>query len=195
MPGEHSSRAHVEMFVDASMGSEANPYGTTGWVITVNGMPLGWRAKTQTRVGRSSLKAELLALHDGVDFLEWLFSIITQFSTNTTLKIHCDSQDLVKLVHARHSQPTEKADKTTIEGIKKKIGSLVAITAMFDALTAVGSLTKPAKAAISHIPGKMNPADALTKASDASATRLLRELVERARKVGGGRNGSGVRDR
>lgn len=192
MPATHQASLNIEMFVDASMGSEASPYGTTGWVITANGLPVGWRAKTQTRVGRSSLKAELLALHDGVDFLEWMFNIVSRFCRNISLQIHCDSQDLVRLVHARHSHPTERVDKEAVDNIKRKIGSLVAISAMFDALTAVGSLTKEAKAAIAHVAGKSNPADALTKATDATSIHLLRELIERRRKGRERRNGGGV---
>lgn len=59
----------ISAFVDASMGSEANAYGTTGWIILCQGKPLLWKAKRQQRVARSSLKAELIALDDIVDNL------------------------------------------------------------------------------------------------------------------------------
>lgn len=49
---------NIQAFVDASMGNSNDPHGTTGWIILINGYPVAWKSKKQTRVSRSSLKAE-----------------------------------------------------------------------------------------------------------------------------------------
>lgn len=172
-----SPELNITAYVDASMGNSNDPHGTTGWIIFINDYPVAWRSKKQTRVSRSSLKAELIALHDLVDYMEWLCNILATQKKNFTAEINTDSKDLVQLVNARHPKPTEKNDIFTLEHIREKVG-VVPLHAMKDALSSVKQLAT--KYTVQHIPGESNPSDALTKSA---GRRSLQVLIDKIRSV------------
>lgn len=117
-----SEKLDVKMYVDASMGNNNDVHGTTGWILLVNGYPISWRAKRQHRVSRSSLKAELIALHDAIDQIEWLSTVAASQGIDCDVNIFTDSKDLVHLVLARHPHPSERADIFRIEQIRQALG-------------------------------------------------------------------------
>lgn len=65
LPHEHQPGAlKIDAYVDAGMGNPTEVYGTTGWIITVNGYPTAWKSKKQQQVGRSSAKVEPNVMHN-----------------------------------------------------------------------------------------------------------------------------------
>lgn len=94
----------LEAFVDASLGNDNAVHGQTGWIITANGRPLMWRSKTQSRVARSSPKAELIALHDATDVLEWLRNVIKGVGGKSTAVIHSDAKDVIQVIGSKYGK-------------------------------------------------------------------------------------------
>ena len=57
----------ITMYVDASGASEETPHPQSGYVVCVKGSPIAWKSHKQTKVARSTVKAELNAIDEGVD--------------------------------------------------------------------------------------------------------------------------------
>ena len=171
-----SPEIEITAYVDASMGSSEDPHGTTGWVILANGYPVTWRSKKQSRVSRSSLKAELIALHDLVDYLEWFCTVLSSSRVKSNTTIHSDSKDLVQLVNARHPKPGAKNDIFALDDIRKKIG--IVPLASLDSSMQELTRTNPTK--LLHIPGSENPSDALTKSANKISLQTLIKTIQKA---------------
>lgn len=186
MPAKFISEGmSISMYVDASMGNNEAPHGTTGWVVLINGFPIAWRSKTQTRVSRSSMKAELIAMHDAVDYLEWLTAILKDLGIEQKVTLFTDSKDLELILKARHPRSTERADMKRILELRKLLGT-VPLHAFLDAAVEVDKVGAPIQ--VKHIPGADNPADALTKAANLSSIQtLIQTVMQRNRRRTQGR--------
>lgn len=168
------SPVKIEAYVDASMGNENDAYGTTGWIILCNGMPLQWKSKRQQRVARSSLKAELIAMDDLLDSILWTSQLFYNEGVQHNIHIYCDSQDLVQLLTSKYPKPKTKSDIFVIEELRRILG-MVASEASRSSLATLKKTAQ--RVEVTHIEGKTNPADALTKATSAQVVENLRRIV------------------
>ena len=153
--------------VDASFGSSTNIYPQTGFIVMNKNVPICWRSHKQKRVARSTTRAELLALEEAVDYLIYIKPFLELFWTTVHLEVCTDSADVVHLLNSVHAKPSEKS---LIHKIRELHGKLIVVP-----LYALAESAKADKIIVSHIPGTLNVADALTKPMDVSAIykRLL----------------------
>ena len=153
--------------VDASFGSSTNIYPQTGFIVMHKNVPLCWKSHKQKRVARSTTRAELLALEEAVDYLIYIKPFLELFWSTVHLEVATDSADVVHLLNAVHAKPSEKS---LIHKIRELHGKLIVVP-----LYALAESAKADKIIVSHIPGSLNVADALTKPMDVSAIykRLL----------------------
>src|SRR5690606_16792949 len=91
----------IRVFFDASMGNNNDPYGTTGWLVFVNNHLVAWRSKKQARVSRSSTTAELISIHDAVDYLSFLLRTYKACGIKANVNLLTDSNDLACLLNSR----------------------------------------------------------------------------------------------
>eukprot|EP00388_Colpodella_angusta_P011031 GDKJ01028456.1.p1 GENE.GDKJ01028456.1~~GDKJ01028456.1.p1 ORF type:complete len:219 (+),score=19.19 GDKJ01028456.1:77-658(+) len=158
------------------MGNDVRANGTTGWIVFLNDGVMAWRSKKQQRVGRSSLKVELIAMHDLLDYLEWFANLAKHVNKSVDIHIYTDSNDLVKLLEAKNPKPTEKSILYDILEMQQVLGN-VPSASLLDSWKTLKSLSR--KVSISHIPGDVNPADALTKACDAQSLDVMLNILEK----------------
>lgn len=172
-----SKHIKLDAFVDASLGSDGEVHGQTGWVILANGYPVMWRSKRQQRVARSSAKSELIALHDVADALEWLRVTLQRAGALSSATIFTDAQDVVALVNNKESRPRERADMFRLQQVRQLLGRVHTSSLA----STIENMTKElGKTELVHIPGVKNPADCLTKAaSGESFSQLYEQLQQR----------------
>lgn len=172
LPKEHQpGPLQIDAYVDAGMGNPNEVHGTTGWFITVNGYPVAWKSKKQARVGRSSAKVELNAMHDLADYLVLMTNVYQELNVECTVNVYSDSNDVVNIIHKRHPKLAEKVDIYVLRELQTLFSTVPAV-AMVDTVKQIKGKVK-----VSHIAGDANPADALTKAAGAASHEVLRRHV------------------
>lgn len=90
--------------------------------------------------------------------------------------VYTDSSDVVQLINSKYPKPREKADITRITKMKRQMSRVheQAVKSSWEHMA-----TDCEKMRLVHIPGKENPADALTKAAEAHSFQILREILKR----------------
>ena len=62
----------IEAFVDADFGNDLDTCKShTGYVILLDGKPVGWKSKLQSQVALSTTESEILAAVEGVKEIIW----------------------------------------------------------------------------------------------------------------------------
>lgn len=159
----HKTTLNIECFVDASLGNNNNVHAQTGYIIFINETPFYWKSKRQTRVARSSTKAEMNALHDIFDKLEFYSTIFSNAKIPHSIRVYSDSADAIHLLNSPHPKPKESAMIFPIMKTREQLNK-VHMAALNDTIKS----TNDGKTKILHISGDRNIADGLTKAASSS---------------------------
>jgi hypothetical protein len=147
-------------FTDAAHGNDPRQRrSTTGVAGTVAGACIAYRSKTQPIAAQSSTEAELVACNAGAKMAKCIRFVLNDLGyPQDTTEIYADNEPTEKI--ANHSRPTDRCRHIEIRyfGLQH--------------WCALGDIT------LKHIPGIVNPSDALTKALARIAHhRLVRYLM------------------
>uniref|UniRef100_A0A0K6S6R2 Reverse transcriptase Ty1/copia-type domain-containing protein n=1 Tax=Chromera velia CCMP2878 TaxID=1169474 RepID=A0A0K6S6R2_9ALVE len=153
---------------DSSFGNAVSPYPQTGWVVFINNSPLIWKSRRQSRVARSTTRAEVLALEEGIDATLHFTNCTAPFYSNIRVGIGCDGANVFKLslLLSGASFSAERALLPIIREMQDK--------ACVVPLQAATDLVEQHRIGIFKISTNSNLSDLLTKALDLGAlTRLM----------------------
>uniref|UniRef100_A0A0G4G2I4 Reverse transcriptase Ty1/copia-type domain-containing protein n=1 Tax=Chromera velia CCMP2878 TaxID=1169474 RepID=A0A0G4G2I4_9ALVE len=151
---------------DSSFGNAASPHPQTGWVVFINNSPLIWKSRRQSRVARSTTRAEVLALEEGIDAALHFANCTAPFYSNIRVGIGCDAANVLSLLLSGASSSAERALLPIIREMQDK--------ACVVPLQAATDLVEQHRIGIFKIPTDSNLSDLLTKALDLGAlTRLM----------------------
>uniref|UniRef100_A0A0G4F3S1 Reverse transcriptase Ty1/copia-type domain-containing protein n=1 Tax=Chromera velia CCMP2878 TaxID=1169474 RepID=A0A0G4F3S1_9ALVE len=151
---------------DSSFGNAASPHPQTGWVVFINNSPLIWKSRRQSRVARSTTRAEVLALEEDIDAALHFANCTTPFYSNIRVRIGCDAANVLSLLLSGASSSAEHALLPIIREMQDK--------ACVVPLQAATDLVEQHRIGIFKIPTDSNLSDLLTKALDLGAlTRLM----------------------
>ena len=166
-----SSVVSLKAWCDSSFGSHINS-AQTGFIISVDDSPICWRSGVQRKVHHSTVKAECESMHDCIDRLILIAFFFAQFGFKFECLLFSDALDLVKLLASDHPKPTERHMVIELREMQKKLKfddkELKKLVVPCLALKELLSYFPNNVIALFHIPGKTNPADALTKPIDLS---------------------------
>jgi hypothetical protein len=133
-------------FVDAAHANDLrNCRSTTGWTFLLANACIAYKSKTQTVTATSSTEAEFVAAVSAAKCARYLRSILTElgFAPSAPTTLFEDNASAIQIINAR--RPTERSRHIDIQYFAiqdwKDSGDIV----------------------LRHIPGSINPADALTK--------------------------------
>lgn len=161
-PSQHESpKLSIECYVDASLGNKNDIHAQTGFIILINKRPFYWKSKRQQRVARSSTKAEMNALNELFDKLEFYTTIFSNANIPHSVQVYTDSKDVQQLLQSPHPKPKESAMIFSILNAKNQLNK-IHLGALKDTIEATQS---NAPTILKHIPGTTNMADGLTKAT------------------------------
>ena len=119
---------------------------------------LAWRSWTLKRVATGTLSAETQAMEQAVGRLEWLSRLIAWAAgVSLPVDLRTDCKSLQQAIATCHAQE-DKRLAVQLESLKEDLGS--------------GKIRS-----IHHIPGLINPADALTKKASTASIDRLREVA------------------
>jgi hypothetical protein len=169
----------------------------------MNHVPVLWRSGKQRTVALSTAKAELRAMYDCIDSMLLLMHFMTQLRVSCSVRLFSDSEDAVKLINAVHPKPSEKhlvIELRKYQELKdgvvgSRVERLVAVSEKrlrkeLDvckqhvlALRELCTFMPCTPIAITHIPGSLNPSDALTKPVDTERI-LVDSLMHRSSVAG-----------
>ena len=144
---EDITQPKLVCFVDAAYANDlAKRRSTTGYAFTYSGGAIVYRSKTQSITALSSTKAEFIAAVTAAKTARFLRSILTElgFPQTEPTPIYEDNQPTIDIVASR--KPTERTRHIDIR---------------YFAIQDWVHKTKDIN--LQHIPGKINPADDLTK--------------------------------
>jgi hypothetical protein len=186
-----NGRVNVVAWCDASYGNFKSPYAQTGYAIRLGvcegGGLMEWRSGKQTRVARSTLKAELESLHECIDRVMTLCFFLRQIGVGMSVSVFTDSDNLVKLLAKPCPRPSEDSLLPELMLVQKRLaGSSVDVLSDKE----VHALVVPMMATrglisdcsrylcaspinVEFIPGVNNPADVLTKPRDVESLSAL----------------------
>jgi len=101
----------LEGYVD-SAGNVDTRKSLSGFVFTLFGTAISWKANQQSVVALSITQAEYIALVEGVKEAMWLKEMIGELGiTQECVKIHCDSQSAIQLAnHQVYHERTKHID-------------------------------------------------------------------------------------
>ena len=156
---------HLTAYVDASLGSHNSIYSQTGYLVLHKNNPIAWKSHKQSRVSRSSCKAELNALDESVDYLIYIKGLLLQFFPAVTIELKTDAKDIIDLLKQVTVKP---AEKTLIQKIIRLQDKTVVIP-----LHQLSEQLSDEKIVVSKVHTTANLADALTKPMDTSSIRNL----------------------
>ncbi len=136
----------LEAYVDASYGSDLNHgKSITGYVIQLNGAPIGWRSHLQSTVADSPNAAEYIALHEAATTVIGLKNLIGELT--------------IKIKHP----PTLYEDNDGVQQFATSgMGQKKARHLMMK-LHYIQDLCEEGESKVLRIAGKEQPADILTK--------------------------------
>jgi ATP-binding cassette subfamily B (MDR/TAP) protein 1 len=103
----------VTGFVDADFaGNPNNKKSTSGYVFTLFGTTVSWKANLQSVVALSTTEAEYIALTEGVKEGLWLKGILAELGVSQScVDIFCDSQSTIHLAnHQFYHERTKHID-------------------------------------------------------------------------------------
>ena len=148
---------------DSSAAQTLDPYPQTGWVVIVNGSLMMWKSKKRRLVARSSAKGELLAMVNGVYYVEYVRNYLDTVFGNVEVNLYTDAADVVAEIKKDHPRPIEKAALNIIHKLKD--------TACVVNVLALRDQEQEKKVKVQHIDTKLNVADCLTKPMTTQAIR------------------------
>ena len=103
----------MEAYVDADYaGNMDTRKSLSGFVFTLYGMTISWKANKKYVVTLSTTQAEYISLVKGVKEVIWLKGMIGELGiTQKCVKIHCDSQSVTNLAnHQVYHERTKHID-------------------------------------------------------------------------------------
>lgn len=156
-----------DIYLDAAGGSPTNPHPHTGIVYMLQGRPIMWKSRKQTRVARSINRAELLAVEEGLDTTCSILPFLVAIWRRVECLIHTDSNGVLKMLDSSSPHPTEKALRQQILEVGGKLCVVPAIAVMQG--------LEENKIHITHIKSAENVSDPLTKSMDTDI--LTRSLL------------------
>lgn len=166
---KYSNLINIKSWCDSSFGSYLNN-AQTGYIICIDESPICWRSGVQRKVHHSTVKAECESMHDCIDRVILLAYFYSEFNFDVECSVYSDALDLVKLLASDHPKPIEKHMVIELKEMQKKLKFddkelkklVVPLLSVKDLL----GYFSGKKIGLFHIPGKTNPADALTKPID-----------------------------
>ena len=85
---------------------------TNGYVFILGGSVVSWKSAKQTRITRSTMEAEFIALENASSEAEWLGNLLTDIPLWTRLapsvSMHCDSQVAIAKAKSKIFNGTNK---------------------------------------------------------------------------------------
>uniref|UniRef100_A0A0G4HSQ5 Uncharacterized protein n=1 Tax=Chromera velia CCMP2878 TaxID=1169474 RepID=A0A0G4HSQ5_9ALVE len=151
---------------DSSFGNAASPHPQTGWVVFINNSPLIWKSRRQSHVVRSTTRAEVLVLEEGIDAALHFANCIAPFYSNIRVGIGCDVANILSLLLSGASSSAKRALLPIIREMQDK--------ACVVPLQAAADLVEQHRIGIFKIPTESNLSDLLMKALNLGAlTRLM----------------------
>ena len=105
--------AAVTDYVDADFaGNVDTRKSLTGYVFTLFGTTISWKANQQSVVALSTTEAEYMALAEGVKEAIWLKGMVNELGiAQACVTIHCDSQSVIHLAnHQMYHERTKHID-------------------------------------------------------------------------------------
>ncbi len=157
----------LEVYCDANLGTNANPYPHVAYVGLYQGSPIRYRSRKADRVARSTLRAETTAASDMVESLLYhkaLFDAV--LPGRWKVQLFSDSMCLLKLLQSDYPRPAELSLFTEIVKLGDKLGILPYIN-LSEQLT-------DHHLRLEHVSTQQNKADALTKPM---STKSILELL------------------
>lgn len=170
LPTTHNPHLRVDCFVDASLGSDQRPHPKSGFLICINGLPVIWSSKVQTRSTVGPTKAELVAITEAADRLELLKHIVDSQGIPIEMHMHTDAQDCIDLLAVNNPRPAEVSMLPLIQQLKTMGIRAVHLFAARDYLNA-------ALVQLHKIDGTDNPSDCLTKSTSCTPLRQYLPLA------------------
>ena len=134
-------------YVDAAHATDPTTRrSVTGIVFTLCGAAISYRSKLQTTVSTSSTEAEIIAVVSAAKTAKYLRAVLAElgFPQLAPTKLYEDNQATILMVNA--SKPTARSRHIDIQHF------------------AIQEWKRQGDIILEHIPGIINPADALTKA-------------------------------
>jgi hypothetical protein len=166
-----SSCFTLQAWCDSSFGSYLNT-AQSGFIVCIDETPIAWRSGVQRKVHHSTVKAECESMHDCLDRLILLAFFISEFGVSVKCSVYSDALDLVKLLASDHPKPAERHMVIELREMQKKLSfdekELKKLVVPCLAVKDLLSYFPDKEIGLFHIPGKTNPADALTKPIDLS---------------------------
>jgi hypothetical protein len=138
--------------------------------VLFRGAPLAWRSHKQARVARSTCRAELLALDECVDYLNYLQALLRPlWRDSLTLSVYTDAQDVLDLLASAAARPAERS-------LIAKVKSLQGKTAVVPTLAIVDRVEE-GRIALRKVATDSNLADGLTKPMATTALLDLQQYL------------------
>uniref|UniRef100_A0A0G4IDK7 Integrase catalytic domain-containing protein n=1 Tax=Chromera velia CCMP2878 TaxID=1169474 RepID=A0A0G4IDK7_9ALVE len=138
----------------------------TDWVVFINNSPLIWKSRRQSRIARSTTRAEVLALEEGIDTALHFANCTAPFYSNIRVGIGCDAANVLSLLLSGTSSSAKRTLLPIIWEMQDK--------ACVVPLQAATDLVEQHRIGIFKIPTDSNLSDLLTKALNLGAlTRLM----------------------
>ena len=146
-------------FTDADFAADLKSRkSTTGVVFLYNGGPVSWGSRRQRATALSTTDAEFYAASEGARESIWIKSLLLELGIDVgQVLIRCDSKCAISLIHdGEHHQRTKHIDvKYFYVRDQQDLGNI----------------------AVTHLPGKDQPADMFTKPLPRPAFEKFRELI------------------
>jgi hypothetical protein len=150
----------LEGYVDADYaGNVDTRKSLSGFVFTLYGTAISWKANQQSVVALSTTQAEYIALVEGVKEAIWLKGMIGELGiTQECVKIHCDSQSAIHL--ANHQVYHERTKHIDIR------------------LHFVRDMIESKEIVVEKVASEENPADVFTKSLPRSRFKHCLDLIK-----------------
>ena len=115
----------IMIYCDSDWASDVDSrHSTTGFVITINSLPIVWYSRAQKSVALSSCEAELFSLSQGLRVVRWLRRILLEFRLVThdyTFVVYCDSQSAIALCSSESGSSPHKHIDIRLKHIREMI--------------------------------------------------------------------------
>lgn len=114
----------IEVYVDSDWASAPSRRSTTGIVILINGMSVGYYSKEQKSIALSSCEAEVFALSQAIRLLSYVRSILEELliiDTTYTIPVYCDSQSAIAFVSNEASQAPAKHIDIRLKHVQEQL--------------------------------------------------------------------------
>uniref|UniRef100_A0A0G4GG27 RNase H type-1 domain-containing protein n=1 Tax=Chromera velia CCMP2878 TaxID=1169474 RepID=A0A0G4GG27_9ALVE len=163
IPPRSEKPLHLKGWGDAALGTARCAHPHTGWLLSIGNSLLHWCSFQQPRVARSSVRAELYASHDLVNFLESLLLCLrTVWQKGVTGTVYTDAKDVLDLVGADRPRPSEHAVMKVIESLQEKLLERTLDSLVVQTLSLRDAMDE-SKIRLSYVTTSENRADSLIK--------------------------------